>query len=241
MKYLSWNEKTITDFSDKAVSEMYENGYVFTRIDRGVMQQTRSLRIDLNHFEQSSENRRIQKKVPGLHVLPTELPLSDYNYAIGKIAKDFYETKFGAGVMSAQKIKEMLTDMKRSNFNMLLKYTLDEKSDAPAGFTICFATKTKPSHPNQIEPKGPSSPLLHYSYPFYDLQTAPKDMGLAMMITAIQHAKDAGFKYIYLGSLQRSTDVYKLQFKGLEWFDGTKWSNDLEEAKKILISAKLAK
>jgi arginyl-tRNA--protein-N-Asp/Glu arginylyltransferase len=61
-------------------------------------------------------------------------------------------------------------------------------------------------------------------------------MGLAMMITAVQKAKEVGLKYVYLGSLQRPTDVYKLQFSGLEWFDGKDWSTDLAEAKKILAS-----
>jgi len=76
--------------------------------------------------------------------------------------------------------------------------------------------------------------MLHYSYPFYDLATAPKDMGLGMMIMAIQYAKSAGMKYVYLGSLQRPTDTYKLQFAGLEWFDGETWSRDIEKVKKIL-------
>ena len=61
-------------------------------------------------------------------------------------------------------------------------------------------------------------------------------MGLAMMIMAVQYAKENGLKYIYLGSLQRSSDTYKLQFKGLEWFNGKAWQTDLEEAKKILKS-----
>ena len=73
------------------------------------------------------------------------------------------------------------------------------------------------------------SPFLH----------APKDMGLAMMISAIQYAKDSGMKYIYLGSLQRPADTYKLQFEGLEWFDGKVWQTDIEEVKKILTSVKI--
>ena len=56
-----------------------------------------------------------------------------------------------------------------------------------------------------------------------------------MMIRAINFAKESGMKYIYLGSLQRPSDTYKLQFAGLEWFDGKKWSQDIEEVKKILV------
>lgn len=230
MNYLHWDEKTITDFSDKSVSDLYDKGYVFTRLGRGIMHQTRSVRINLNKFEMSSENRRILKKIaqnessvksdaagPALESTAMPLPLQDYDFKLGKLAKDFYDTKFGPGIMSAIKVKEVLSDKEKSNFNLLLTYTLT----APTiGYAISFQNKT----------------LLHYSYPFYDLNVAPKDMGLAMMIKAIQYAKDAGLKYIYLGSLQRPNDTYKLQFSGLEWFDGKDWQNDLEKVKKILKS-----
>ena len=61
-----------------------------------------------------------------------------------------------------------------------------------------------------------------------------------MMIRAIEWAKQSGKRYVYLGSLQRPSDTYKLQFEGLEWFDGKEWKTDLEEVKKVLASAKIA-
>ena len=64
--------------------------------------------------------------------------------------------------------------------------------------------------------------------------TASKDTGLGMMTLAIEYAQERGLKYVYLGSLQRPTDTYKLQFSGIEWFDGTSWSTDLGEVKKLL-------
>ena len=235
MNYLHWQEKTITDFSEKHISAMYADGYVFTRIGKGVMHRTRSVRIDLNKFTLSSENRRVLKKVEALSLNGIALPLAEYDFRIGKLAKDFYEDKFGPGIMSAQKIKEMLTDGNKSNFNLILGYTIygiigdaDSKTPIsttpeipphfPVGYTICYSNAL----------------LLHYSYPFYDLAATPKDTGLGMMTMAIEDAKKTGMKYIYLGSLQRPTDTYKLQFEGLEWFDGKKWSGDIESVKNLL-------
>jgi arginyl-tRNA--protein-N-Asp/Glu arginylyltransferase len=218
MEYLHWDEKTITDFSGLAVAGMYERGFVFNRLGKGAMQQTRSCRIDLAKFELSSENRRILKKTDGVAITAVSLPLrEEYDYKLGKLAKDFYDTKFGAGTMSANKIKEMLTDERKSNFNQLLTYSIGK---TVLGYTICYS----------------GASILHYSYPFYDLATAPKDMGLGMMIRAIEHAKSTGLKYIYLGSLQRPSDTYKLQFSGLEWFDGGptssgKWRTDMDQLK----------
>ncbi len=199
---------------------MYDQGYVFTRIGKGVMHQTRSVRIDLSKFELSSENKRILKKVGAtdkeLSLKSTEVPLKDYNYKLAMDAKYFYEKKFGPGIMSAQKIKEMLTDANKSNFTNLFIYSKDAEN---LGYAICYENKN----------------ILHYSYPFYHIDMSPKDMGMGMMTMAISHAKGTVKKYVYLGSLQRPTDTYKLQFAGLEWFDGTKWSDDLEEVKKILV------
>jgi len=210
MEYLHWKEETITDLSDANISKMYQNGFVFTRLGRGMMQQTRSVRIDLKKFELSSENRRILKKTEGIELEAATIPYGDYDFKLGKLGKDFYDSKFGKDIMSAQKIKEALTDPAKSNFNLLLKYS--------GGYAICYSNAS----------------LLHYSYPFYDLKAAPKDMGLGMMIRAIEYAKSAGMKYVYLGSLQRPTDTYKLQFEGLEWFDGRKWQTDQAPLKEIL-------
>lgn len=230
--YLHWDKKAISDFSDENISSLYSSGYVFTRIGRGVMHQTRSVRIDLSRFEPSSENRRILKKVAGISLTAVQLPLAEYDYRIGKLAKDFYDTKFTPGIMSAQKVKEMLVDSEKSNFNTLLMFTAeqgeahlstpstdDKLPSSCLGYAICYS----------------NSDLIHYSYPFYDLSVAPKDMGLGMMTMAILHAKERGLKYVYLGSLQRPGDVYKLQFQGLEWFDGKEWSGDLQAAKEMLL------
>ena len=229
MSYLKWDEKTITDFSDQNINNLYNQGYVFTRKDKGVMQQTRSLRIDLSKFKLSSENRRILKKNEPLILTSKTLPYSQYNWSIGKMGKDFYTKKFGDGTFSANKIKELLTEHNKSNFNRVLEYIcapvpphLDfTKNQVLLGLCICKETND----------------LFHYSYPFYSLNLIPNiyaNLGLAMMTKAIVWAQEQGKKYIYLGSAQRPSDTYKLQFEGLEWFDGKGWKSDSEELKLIL-------
>jgi arginine-tRNA-protein transferase len=214
--YLSWAEQSINIADVKAIDTAYASGFVATRIDRGQFQQTRSLRIDLSRFELSSENRRVLKKTEGLTMKSIVLPLADYHWSIGKLGKDFYTEKFGDGTFSANKIKEILTDKDKSNFNAILSFSLDEKV---VGYSICLET------PN----------LLHYSYPFYDLSASIPNLGLGMMIRAITYAKEMGKQYVYLGSFQRPTDTYKLQFEGLEWFDGQEWQIDQDVLKKIFL------
>jgi arginyl-tRNA--protein-N-Asp/Glu arginylyltransferase len=208
MKYLNWKEEKIDNTDEKKVTEMYQNGFVFTRIDKGVMQQTRSVRIDLGKFEPTSENRRILRKGEEIILKENKIPHTDYSWQIGKIAKDFYDKK-ADGAFSVNKIKELITT--EQNFNILLSFS-------NLGYAICYK----------------NSNILHYCYPFYNLEKSQKDMGLIMMTQAIVWAKDIGLKYVYLGSLQRPSDTYKLQFTGIEWFDGKRWNDDIEEVKKIL-------
>jgi hypothetical protein len=170
--YLSWGEKKLTDFLEANIENAYNDGYVFTRKGKGSMNQTRSLRIDLSKFELSSENKRILNKVSVSLITTHKLPYQDYSWEIGKMGKDFY-SKFGENVFSANKIKELLTDPEKSNFNILLKFE--------SGYAICYQTKN----------------ILHYAYPFYT------DGGISQMTQAIMWTKESGRNYVYLGSASR--------------------------------------
>ncbi len=238
MKYLHWNEKIVTDFSDRNVSDMYSCGYVFNRLGKGVMHQTRSLRIDLKKFRLSSENRRIIRKGESVVIEKSPIPYENYNWKIAKMAKSFYEKKVGSS-FSANKIKELIASDQGFNTLLIFKegnYSNEkvEKGEDKNGFANMNFTNNIP-HGYAISYENPS--MIHYSYPFYDLEQAPKDMGLIMMNKVIVDAKSRGLSYVYLGSLQRPTDTYKLQFEGLEWFDGKAWSDDIEKVKKILNQA----
>jgi arginyl-tRNA--protein-N-Asp/Glu arginylyltransferase len=206
MEYLHWDQKDIKHDDD--ITSLYNNGYVFTRIQKDTIQQTRSVRINLNKFNLTSENRRILRKGENIDMKIETIPYSNYSWQIGKIAKDFYDKKAG-GAFSANKIKEIITT--EHNFNVLLDFN-------NSGYAICYK----------------NSDFIHYCYPFYDIEKSPRDMGIIMMTKTIEYAKSIGLKYVYLGSLQRPGDVYKLQFEGIEWFDGKEWKKDTKQIKDLL-------
>src|SRR3989339_1357419 len=272
--YLSWGEKIITDFCDENIDSLYNEGYVFTRLGRGVMTQTRSLRIDLDKFELNSENRRVLKKIEGLNLNIVAISYKQYTWQIGKMAKDFYDTKFGKGIFSANKLKELLTDAGKSNFNTLFVFQMSSRGGSEAddvviptllkqtnGIATSYADGRTPRNDESTLGYAicyANSKIIHYSYPFYQLSRFSftgksrildsdktesgqpntynliPNMGMGMMIMAIMAAKQNDKKYIYLGSAQRPTDVYKLQFTGLEWFNGEHWKNNIDKLKVIL-------
>jgi arginyl-tRNA--protein-N-Asp/Glu arginylyltransferase len=216
MSYLTWKEQTITEFSPENIESLYNQGFVFTRIDKGVMHQTRSARVELDAFTLTSENRRILKKNEELTFTVEPLPFKDYSWQIGKMGKDFYTSR--SADFSANKIKELMTNADASNFTHVLAYSVNS---AVVGYCIAVVTDT----------------IVHYSYPFYTSES--KDLGLGMILKTLEWAQAQGKTYFYLGSLQRPSDTYKLQLNGIEWFDGTKWSKDIEPVKEILRNSAL--
>lgn len=242
-KYLAWSNKNITDFSDKNINDLYNRGFLFTREGKGAMYETRSVRIDLDRFKLSSENRRVLRKTEDLRMKIENIPYLDYSWKIGKLGKDFYETKFGEGVFSANKIKELMTDGEKSNFNRVIVYSapviLSEtknplKNGEKGSFACAQDDKTmRVGHCICLE----TNEILHYCYPFYILDTKYKilNTGLGMMTRAVVWAQESGKKYIYLGSAKDAKALYKFQFAGVEWWDGEIWRSDVEDLKKILI------
>lgn len=214
--YLDWGEKNVAkEATDAEKEKAYDEGFVFTRIGPGAMRKTRSLRVDLSEFALNSENRRVLKKTDGQKMECFDLPYADYHWSIAKTAKDFYAKKFGEKIFSANKIKEIFTSDTASNFNRVLRFA---GPDEALGFCVGLETEN----------------IFHYSYPFYNLETSPKDMGLGMMLRAILFFKEKGKKFFYLGSAQRPNDTYKLEFAGLNWFDGKTWQKETADLKKIL-------
>jgi arginine-tRNA-protein transferase len=228
-EYFSTNSVKLSDFSDENICNYYKQGYVFTRLGKGEMIQTRSLRVDLNKFELTSENRRILRKNDQLQLNIESLPLQNYPWQIHAYAKDFYTKRFGEGTMSASKVKELVQEQEISNFNKLFVYNYNipfqhdwelEVNNAAniIGMCICYINNS----------------IFHYGYPFYDL-SIPKEnsLGLAMMTKAIEWAKNNSKTYIYLGSVTDQKSLYKLQYEGLEWWDNSieNWSQDISQLK----------
>lgn len=194
------------------IDGMYEAGFIPTRIRKDLYYLARGSRIDLGVFEPSSENRRVKRKVEDLSIELVSLKKFDYDYTIGKLAKDFYDAKFGKGTMSAQKMKWIFTS---GAYTHVFVYSLDGKI---VGYCplICNGT------------------LIHYAYPFYDLSIENPNMGMGMMLSAIEHAKETRRKYVYLGTVYTETSLYKTQFKGFQYFTGWKWSSDVKALKSLI-------
>lgn len=199
---------------DDSLDEVYEQGFLPSRKELNLFYLARSTRINLSEFSPTSENRRILRKTEYLDFEIIDLNKFEYHYSIGKMGKDFYD-KRGGGKFSAYKIKWLFTSGSCSH---VIRFTDDYSESKVAGY--CLVNRTEN--------------ILHYAYPFYDLDYLDKNAGIGMMTRSVQEAKKARLRYCYLGTCYTKSSLYKTQFEGFEYFDGEKWVGDVEKLKKLV-------
>ncbi len=197
---------------DDSFEQMYNKGFLPTRINKDLFYLARSLRVSLKEHTPSSENRRIINKFPDLSVQLISLSDFQYNYEIGKLASDFYKRRSEVKGMSAQKIKSLITE---GYFTHILKFSLN---GVLVGYCIVNSDVN----------------VLHYAYPFYKEEFEKSNMGMAMILSTIQLSQNKGLKYLYLGTVYTEQSLYKTQFVGAEYFNGIEWVNDIEGLKEIV-------
>lgn len=196
-----------------SIDALYRAGFLQTRIRKDYYYMARGVRVDLAKFELNSENRRILKKTEYMEVELVDLDKFEYDYTIGKFAKEYYDSRFGPKTMSAERVKWIFTG---------------------GAFTHTYVVKDRESG-NVVGycPVLMTDETLHYAYPFYNAEYFERNLGMGMMVNAIQSAKEKGLKYVYLGTCYNHSSLYKTQFDGIEWFNGEGWSSDVEALKML--------
>jgi len=55
-----------------------------------------------------------------------------------------------------------------------------------------------------------------------------------MMTSAVKFFAEQGFRHVYLGTCYSRSALYKTQFPGIQFFNGFKWSDNIEELKYLV-------
>jgi arginyl-tRNA--protein-N-Asp/Glu arginylyltransferase len=175
----------------------------------------RQIRVALETFELSSENRRILRKGDGITI---EL-VPRANFACTPARRQFFktyaDTKFGADVMTWDRLDSLFAATVCSH---LLVFS-DTQTGAEAGVAVLYLE----------EPA-----LAYYYYAFYDLGHPVRNLGMYMMTAAVELFAGRGCKHAYLGTCYSVSALYKTQFAGVEFFNGVRWSQNLAELKFLL-------
>lgn len=197
------------------VETIYNCGFLPIRHLPNIFYLSRSLRVNLSGFTLSSENRRILGKTEEFEA--DLVPLTDFNYtpSVQKMCKDYAQEKIGPGVFSSQSIKNIFT---AGVYNYVFVFKKIANSSM-VGYAICYI----------------SSNLVQYAHCFYKVDYINQNLGARMMLQAIIWAKKSNKKYVYLGTGYQKESLYKTEFKGIEFFNGFRWSDNLSELKKLIL------
>jgi len=194
------------------VSKIYEAGFLPIRSLKDVYYLCRSVRVNLDKFGLSSENRRILRKTENFSYELTKLSQFDYKPGVQKVCKDWFNQKFGKGKISAAAIRRIFT---AGIFTHVFVWKLGNRT---TGYAIVFINED----------------LLHYAHVFTDPNFSKSNLSVRMMLETVTWAKENDKKYAYLGTCYTESALYKTEFSGVEFFNGFKWSQDLKELKYLL-------
>jgi len=175
----------------------------------------RQVRVNLPKFKPSSENRRIIRKGKGISVELIPREKFDYTPEQRQFFKTYADIKFGKDVMTFERLDALFASPIISH---LLVFS-DTENGKEAGVATLY-----------LEGKA----LAFYYYAFYNLNYYARNLGMFMMTSAVELFAERGVKQLYLGTCYSQTALYKTQFAGAEFFNGFRWSDDLDELKFII-------
>lgn len=175
----------------------------------------RQVRVDLKRFTPSSENRRILRKGAGISASLIPRAQFDYSSQRREFYKRYADEKFGPEVMSFERLDALFQSKITSH---LLVFT-DTQTGAEVGTVTLYLE---------------GQTLAYYYYAFYDLAYLRRNLGMFMMTSAVATFAERGVRFLYLGSCYLENALYKTQFQGAEFFNGVRWSKNLEELKYLL-------
>jgi arginyl-tRNA--protein-N-Asp/Glu arginylyltransferase len=195
---------------------LYQNGFLpFSaniKLNYPVFYMARSLRVNSALFSDSSENRRVNRKV------------SEFEPEIERIAlsKEFTkDEKFLNFCLSYAEERFTNNAMNRERLQYIFGCGI--------ATDIFRFTKKNDSEPFAYVLSAIDGNSLHFWFSFFDtsyLKDIP--VGKWLMWRMIKWAQENSISYIYLGTTYGEKSLYKIRdFNGLEFFDGTFWNDDI--------------
>ena len=201
--------------SQDEMPQIYANGFLpysgDIRIKKDVFYLARSTRVNLNKFEDTSENRRVDRLAQPLNIeiIPAEkfsINFEDADFV--SFCKNYAADRFAGGTMDEQRLRYIFRGKTLSHV-----FTFRSKEKL-YGYVFAAIVNN----------------MLHYWYSFFDVAyLRSHSLGKWMMWRMIHWAKKNNLDYVYLGTCYKKKALYKFRdHKGIEFFDGVQWNENIE-------------
>lgn len=204
--YAQWEEGD--DFSP-----IYERGFLpytgDTSIKDTVFYMARGVRIRLDDFSPTSENRRVLRKFEDVdiaHEIVVAADFDDQDSSFLDMALGHAQQRFSNDSMDEVRLSYVLS---KATATHIMRYTDQGK---PIAYVLLCMDRD----------------IAHYWFAFFDtswLERLP--LGKWIMLQTILRCQQIGKKHIYLGTCYGTKSLYKVRdFNGVEFFDGQRWNPD---------------
>jgi arginine-tRNA-protein transferase len=204
--------------SQQEIDEIYSKGFLpYTgnvNINEELFYLARSLRVNLNDFEDTSENRRVNRLVEPLNIKLDVIAKNDFDLedpVFKNLCSEYIRERIGDDNMSLERWDYILKQTTGTHF---FRFSNEEKI---LGYVLACI----------------SDNLVHYWFAYFDTEyMRTHSLGKWMMWRVIKWAQENKKKYAYLGTAYKPAALYKIRdHKGLEFWDGKNWSNDIKKLK----------
>lgn len=202
------------------LSNIYNQGFLpYTgnlKIEADIFYLARSLRVNLEQFKDTSENRRINRKIEDLAIGIRVHKKADFDTedpAFFDFCMNYAADRFSGNAMTPERLKYVLGKETGSH---IISFTSNDKT---LGYVLA----------------GIEGNALQYWYAFFEQEyMRSHSLGKWMMWRTIHWAKENDLSYVYLGTCYGKHSLYKVRdHKGLEFFDGSKWNADAKLLKEL--------
>ena len=199
--------------SDESPADLFDAGFLpSTRaLDRFYM--ARHIRVRLSDFAPSSENRRVLRKCAHLNMRVVPQSAFQLTSERREFCQRYAEARFGHAIMSQERLDTLFTAPVATHL-MIFE---DERKET--GYVVLY-----------LQPPR----IAFFYYSFYDLTLFDRSLGLYIMTSAVKYFAEQKFEFLYLGTCYSERALYKTQFRGCEFFNGFRWSNNIRELKHLV-------
>lgn len=204
--------------SVEELTAIYEQGFLpysgDLRINKEIFYLARSLRVDIERFDDSSENRRVNRAVEPLGIEVEVIPKIDFdlqNADFQSFCEKYINERIGDENMSTERLTYIL---ERQVATHIIRFY---NSEQDFGYVLGIM----------------NDDILHYWFAFFDTEyMRTHSLGKWIMWRTIRWAADNGKKYVYLGTAYKPSALYKIRdHKGLAFFDGKGWNTHINTLK----------
>ncbi len=209
--YVIWAEPE----DNEPAASLFGKGFLPNTHDLSRFYMCRHVRVDLNNYHPSSENRRILRKGKSVSFQIFQRKDFQYTREWQHFCLNYADKKFGQGVMTRERLDSVFASPVCSHCAVFT----DEPTGEHVGLVVLYLHQPD---------------VAFYYYSFYDLDHVQKSLGMIMMTSLVGQMKKEDYDYIYLGSCYNRGALYKTQFEGMQFWNGRYWSGNNEELKYLI-------